>query len=550
MHPILIILHVGPRAIPIASYGVMLCLGAALAASGVLRAARAAHLDLGACIAALGCGAAGAFGGAVLLHGIAQCARLHSLSGFAHPGLAFFGGALGGVSALVCAGRAFGVPGLALIERALPALAAGHALGRIGCFLGGCCYGKAWDGPLAVHYRDALAPAAALPVGRHPVPLYEACLLFVLAVVFALRPARAPGSGARLTAYAAVYSGLRIGLETLRGDPVRGVFFGGLASTSQLVAALVLLACAVVHVRRRVAARADRGVHPAAMRRVFGLFVSLFALGAALRAFAEHSEVATFSSPATVLIRAGSFTMGSDDADLVFAVELCKALGAQADDDALCRPELFSDEQPQHRVRVGAFRIDRREVSQQSYQRCVQANVCLPPRVPDIDARLGLPEQPVTGVTWREASRYCVWLGGRLPTEAEWERAARGNSARHFPWGRAWNSRVANHGAAGGKTDASDGYDYAAPVDALPDGKSAYGLLNMAGNAWELTADTYDHDAYAKSPLVDPQAAGEGDLIVIRGGSWRSPAYTLRVTQRAAIKRDETRSDVGFRCAY
>ena len=131
-----------------------------------------------------------------------------------------------------------------MIERALPALATGHALGRVGCFLGGCCFGRAWDGPLAVHYHDALAPAAALPVGRHPVPLYEAVVLLALALVFASRPSRAAGSGTRLCAYAACYSVLRIGLETLRGDAVRGVFFGGLVSTSQLVALCVLLACA------------------------------------------------------------------------------------------------------------------------------------------------------------------------------------------------------------------------------------------------------------------------------------------------------------------
>jgi formylglycine-generating enzyme required for sulfatase activity len=331
------------------------------------------------------------------------------------------------------------------------------------------------------------------------------------------------------------------------------VFFGGLCSTSQLVALLVLLGCAALQ-RRRVLGALQRARLTVYTRRTMRRWLATIALlctaCVAAHALAERFASTTFSTPALVRIHPGWFTMGSDDDDVAFAVELCKTQGAQIDDDALCRAELFSDEQPQHRVRIGAFGIDRSEVSQQSYQRCVQASACTPPRVPDIDARLALPEQPVTGVTWREAARYCAWLGGRLPTEAEWERAARGDGARRFPWGRAWNSRVANHGAAGGKSDAHDGYDYAAPVDALPDGKSPFGLLNMGGNAWELTADTYDHDGYAKSALVDPRADGDGDQVVMRGGSWRSPAYTLRVTQRAAIKRDESRPDVGFRCAY
>ena len=234
-----------------------------------------------------------------------------------------------------------------------------------------------------------------------------------------------------------------------------------------------------------------------------------------------------------MLIRSGWFTMGSDDDDVAFAVELCKTQGAQADDDALCRPELFSDEQPQHRVRVGAFRIDRSEVSQQAYQRCVQANACLPVRVPDIDARLGLPEQPVTGVTWREAAATAPGSAAGLPTEAEWERAARGNSARRFPWGRSLEQPRRQSRRCRWQARRHDGYDYAAPVDALPDGKSAYGLLNMAGNAWELTADSYDHDSMP-SRRWSTRGRERRRQVAMRGGSWRSPAYTLRVTQRAA----------------
>jgi formylglycine-generating enzyme required for sulfatase activity len=267
----------------------------------------------------------------------------------------------------------------------------------------------------------------------------------------------------------------------------------------------------------------------------------------ALGATAERSEHAVLAAPDTVRIEAGWFVMGSDDADVAFATGLC---AAYTEERSMCRPELFLDEQPAHRVFVGAFRIDRREVSNRDHLRCVQDGACAPPRIAGVDARLGQGDHPVAGVTQGEAQRYCAWLGGRLPTEAEWERAARGNSKRRFPWGLYWNSRVANHGLLGVGRGAQDGYDYAAPVLAFPDGRSAYGLLNMAGNVWELTADRYGREYYAHSAQIDPQGASEGDEVVLRGGSWRSPAYTLRVTQRAALKRSDTQPDAGFRCAY
>jgi sulfatase modifying factor 1 len=283
------------------------------------------------------------------------------------------------------------------------------------------------------------------------------------------------------------------------------------------------------------------------MRRVWLAACTVLLPGYGLAAKADRLATPALSSPSVLLIHAGAFEMGSDDDDVGFAVALCTATG---DDASSCRPELFQDEQPRHRVYVSAFRIDRVEVSAGDYQRCVQRGACAPARVADNDARLGQPEQPVAGVTFNEALRYCAWLGGRLPTEAEWERAARGNSRRRFPWGQEWNSRVANHGLAGSRSSADDGYEYAAPVTAFADGKSAYGLLNMAGNAWELTGDRYARDYYAKSEPVDPQGSREGDEIAMRGGSWRSPVYALRVTQRQAIKLDDSRPDVGFRCAY
>lgn len=283
---------------------------------------------------------------------------------------------------------------------------------------------------------------------------------------------------------------------------------------------------------------------PRAALVVVGLLASSLAAWAAL---ADAARPLALESPALVRIAAGSFVMGSTDADVAFALALCRQEGGA---EGGCREDVFADEAPTRRVYLHAYRIDRLEVSHADWWRCVRAGACPPARVASADTRLGRPDHPVVGVTWREASAYCRWAGGRLPSEAEWERAARGGSARRFPWGHAFNTRLANHGSPSGEPDAADGYLYAAPVDGFGDGHSAHGLSNMAGNVWELVADRYDAHAYASGDAVDPRGAVEGDKRVVRGGSWRSPAYALRVTQRAAVGEDESRPDVGVRCAY
>jgi phosphatidylglycerol---prolipoprotein diacylglyceryl transferase len=240
MHPILTVLQLGPRSLPIASYGALVCLGIAVAALGTLRAAQRAKADVGAAVALIGAALAGGFAGALVLHGIVQWLRSGSLPvALAAPGLASFGALLGMAAVLASSRSWLDLPVLAILERALPTLVLGQALGRVGCFLGGCCFGSPWDGPLAVEYSHALAPAAVSSVGRHPVPLYEAAALAVLAIGFAIRPPREPGRGQRLRCYVLAYCCLRLALEALRGDDVRGVFIAG-ASAAQWVAGCAL----------------------------------------------------------------------------------------------------------------------------------------------------------------------------------------------------------------------------------------------------------------------------------------------------------------------
>jgi formylglycine-generating enzyme required for sulfatase activity/prolipoprotein diacylglyceryltransferase len=566
MHPQLIALELAGHPLIIGSYGSLLCVALALAAASLLRAALAGGYELGAAISAAGTAVGAGLLGAVLVHGVVVWIDGGELAvALQHPGLSLFGALLGGGVGFALCARALGLPGLALLDRALPGLALAQAVARLGCLLGGCCFGREWHGPLALHY------GLLHGVPRHPLPLYEAGAVLLLALGFARwTSATAVPAGRRSAAYVAAYACVRIALDVLRDPAAGGAAPGCLLSAGQALASWVLVAaaawlgagalsCSVIAPALRGGAslrRALDAVQSAAMavyrshapaRRWLAAACVLAACAAAWSVAAQSSRALVQGSDDAPLIRAGAFEMGSDADDVQFAVNLCRAY---TDDVDACQPEVFTDEQPRHHVWVGAYRIDRTEVSRRAYLRCVQNGVCMPPRVADLDARVALPEHPVTGVTWSDAQRYCEWLGGRLPSEAEWERAARGSSARRFPWGSSWNARVANHGVAGPGGEQPDGFLHAAPVDAFPDGKSPYGMLNMAGNVWEMTADRYDHEYYARSERVAPRGPATGNERVIRGGSWRSVPHLLRVTQRAALAENEARPDVGFRCAY
>ncbi|MCA9606722.1 MAG: formylglycine-generating enzyme family protein [Myxococcales bacterium] len=256
------------------------------------------------------------------------------------------------------------------------------------------------------------------------------------------------------------------------------------------------------------------------------------------------------SAPPIVWIEAGTFVRGSSERDLDFAVDLCGASRLVAIPetenpafDGACSPMRFAREVPQQRVWTGAYGIDRTEVTHARWRECVIRGRCPPARLRDDDARIADPRMPVAGVTWSEAAGFCAFAGGRLPTDDEWERAARGTSRNRFPWGRIYNDRLANHGRSPRGPDPIDGFRYAAPVGSFPDGASPYGLLDVAGNVWEWTASPPRDDDLG--PGADPQT-----YRTIRGGSWAQPPEVLRVAHRAWQPVTESPSDLGLRCAY
>jgi formylglycine-generating enzyme required for sulfatase activity len=193
-------------------------------------------------------------------------------------------------------------------------------------------------------------------------------------------------------------------------------------------------------------------------------------------------------------------------------------------------------------VSVGPFVIDLREVTAVAYRRCVTAGVCAAAPDPYGQMAAGA-TAPVVNVTWAMAARYCGWTGGRLPTEHEWELAARGVDGRRHPWGeRAPDCGLARHAGCG---------DGALQVGTHPAGRSPFGLFDMAGNVAEWTADRFGPRGgrEARGGLRDPVGAARGSQRVVRGGSFVSMPSDLSLDARRAVDEREARADVGFRCA-
>ncbi|MBI1922720.1 formylglycine-generating enzyme family protein [Candidatus Poribacteria bacterium] len=262
-----------------------------------------------------------------------------------------------------------------------------------------------------------------------------------------------------------------------------------------------------------------------------------------------------------VLIPAGEFWMGTDAKEIPQLVQWTKKYYSDAQASG------FEYETPRHKVYVDAFYIDKYEVTNAQYQKFMRATGHPKPMFWD-DSGFNAPTQPVVGVTWYDAMAYAKWAGKRLPTEAEWEKAARGGlEGKKFPWGDqdpdGSQCNFADKNAPSSFTwadrNANDGYQYTAPVGKYsPNG---YGLYDMAGNVWEWCLDEYDGGFYAKSSGRNPVGGATNitDIISdftnvetlrsLRGGGWYGDPGNVRVANRISNSPTDTNHFLGFRCA-
>ena len=246
-----------------------------------------------------------------------------------------------------------------------------------------------------------------------------------------------------------------------------------------------------------------------------------------------------------IFIPAGDFIQGSTDAEIEAAIQMCNnAYGGSCPHPR----EWFADETPRRTVYLDAFYIDKWEVTNRQYATFVAATGYQTEAEKKAEAQTwrtlntpGRENYPVVWMSWNDANAYCQWAGKRLPTEAEWEKAARGTDGRIWPWGSSWDPERANTGDGGPESVTA--------VGSYPAGASPYGLMDMTGNVWEWVADWYDPFWYASSPPRNPGGPPEGVSRALRGGAFRNPPWEVRATHRHSGGPDGYAPDHGFRCA-
>ena len=214
------------------------------------------------------------------------------------------------------------------------------------------------------------------------------------------------------------------------------------------------------------------------------------------------------------LVSTGEFSMGSESGD--------------------------SDEAPVHTVSLEAYYIDKYEVTNALYKACVIAGACYEPNNISNYVSSQYADHPVVFVDWGMAKSYCEWRSAKLPTEAQWEKAARGTDGRTYPWGEGIDCSKANYLGCSGSTSS---------VMTYQSGISPYGVYDMAGNVWEWVADWYSETYYETSATENPTGPDSGTLRVLRSGAWNLGALVVRTSLRNAQPPSVSDNDIGFRCA-
>jgi formylglycine-generating enzyme required for sulfatase activity len=233
----------------------------------------------------------------------------------------------------------------------------------------------------------------------------------------------------------------------------------------------------------------------------------------------EHSASVQPPNRSMVLVPAGEFIMGSSTGE--------------------------ADERPERRVYLDAFFMDQNHTTVEQYARFLEAMPHDAPPEWNIMSRARHQKRPVVNVAWADASAYCTWAGKRQPTEAEWEKAARGTDGRIYPWGNESPTRV----HANIRKETWSNHYVLSTVGSYEDGKSPYGINDMAGNVWEWVSDWYDPEYYKTAPLRNPTGPATGTSKVVRGGSWGSGPESLRSAKRETHVPSFQGYGTGFRCA-
>jgi formylglycine-generating enzyme required for sulfatase activity len=262
-------------------------------------------------------------------------------------------------------------------------------------------------------------------------------------------------------------------------------------------------------------------------------------------------EIWTRPSDAMVILHipTGSFPMGSTQSEIEDAINLCKQ------HYSTCNRWYYEQESPQHLVSLNAFWLDQTEVTNQQYRKCVEDGVCSEPNA----CKKGEPtytdpgkiDHPTVCVSWDEAQAYCEWAGGRLPTEAEWEYAFRGEKGLIYPWGNTFDGTKLNYcdvNCAASHADEryDDGYSQTSPAYSYLESASWSGAVGMAGNVSEWVADWLGN--YSAEALTDPSGPASGSQKVVKGCSWFFHPTYCRGAARASAAPGTRYDYLGFRC--